>query len=269
MRPARRLLPIALLVVGCRTPAARLPTRMIDDPATLPAHTMEVVLGNAWYWRSPRGFGRGTLPLVGLRYGITSRLQLTDLPGFSYSVLDERPIDGAAPDRFTLVASGWLGWLPGAPEWGVAPSAGLGVGKRLGSRVSLDGGAAYLPTVRLRPSAAVTSSTLSLSTRISVQLAARLAVDSGAGARITAGRDLMSNTSGILPAKQRETEPYGRAGARVRVAHWLDAGVIGIVEHTRSRTLGEYARVDADPEAGPSRVSYWTWNVGFSGTLRW
>ena len=104
-----RLLLAAIMFAGCAANRPRLPTRIIDDPATLPKGMFSVsgsAQRNSFY--HPVLDIDGTQALsANLRLGLGNRLELVNILGLRYAVLDDSPY-GSAPDRLTVAVTGGL-----------------------------------------------------------------------------------------------------------------------------------------------------------------
>jgi len=257
------------LLAGCRTPAARLPNRQIDDPATLPLRTAAVGVGVSPGWRPGAGASEVGYSFD-LRYAFTDRLEWALPAGMTYAIFDERRADPSRSDRATLtVSTGLIGFAVGSPESGLFPLVSATVAKRLGRRWKASVGGSNVVALRVHPSAAIVRSAASLQATAALQIANRVIGWGGAAQGVDHGRGLTVETLGILPAKIRKITTTPFLGVGVRPAWWLDLAAVATLSHTDQRILGDYAVVEGDPEAGRWRSTFWSWGATLSAGLRW
>src|SRR5262245_51419591 len=126
----------AAVGIACAAPSRRLSPRVVDDPIVLPRRMASVAIGayKNWYpltHASPDG----TSPLS-VRIGLTNRLELYNLLGLRYALLDDAPGSPLPPSRLSLaVQAGAQGvGYSSAEGWIVYPILGIRVQKHLAER---------------------------------------------------------------------------------------------------------------------------------------
>jgi hypothetical protein len=91
----------AVAVASCAAPSRQLTPRVVEDPIVLPRRMASVSLGVRYAHYEPTD-GGGTTSQGGFRVGLTNRLELTDLVGLRFAILDDRPADGRTPMPVSL-----------------------------------------------------------------------------------------------------------------------------------------------------------------------
>jgi len=110
MRRCRRSLALtamAAAVAGCAAPSRQLTTRIVEDPITLPKRMASASLGVTAYHYEPTD-AQNLVVRPGLRFGITDRLEWSDLATLRYAFLEDRPADGRAPMPLSLALGAGL-----------------------------------------------------------------------------------------------------------------------------------------------------------------
>jgi hypothetical protein len=129
---------------ACATPSRRLPTRLVDDPITLPRRMISVSAGvrttPANEWREGQ-----MQTLGGVRYGVTDRITLEGPLVLDVALLDDAPVQSAATGLraaeapIALALHGGLAGV-GYSSWDgtiLQPALGFRIARHLGERSRL------------------------------------------------------------------------------------------------------------------------------------
>jgi hypothetical protein len=138
----KRLSLLVVLSLGaCGTPARRLSPRTVEDPMVLPRRMIKMSLGTSWARKGSRPPLASYGP-TGLDYGITNRLQLTDLLSLTYAFLDDAPRpDGSPPPPLSLAVRAGVVGIGSFSDQGffMVPVVIARIRKHLGERTYLEG----------------------------------------------------------------------------------------------------------------------------------
>lgn len=131
----------ALAAASCAAPSRRLTTRVVDDPIVLPRRMTSVVISPWVRWYQPSGSRTADFG-ASIRYGLTDRLELTDIFSLRYAFLDDAP-GSTRPHRplSLAVQAGTRGIGYSSMEgWIFVPVLALDLQKHLAGPWTLSGG---------------------------------------------------------------------------------------------------------------------------------
>jgi len=136
-RPSPSVLAV-VLVAACAAPSRQLTSRVVEDPVTLPRRMASVTLAVGPSLQEPRG----TRDLYGERprfhFGITDRLEWTDLAVLTYAFLDDAPAAARRAPLSLAVGAGIQGFgVSTAGGLVLEPTLGVGIRKHVADRWSL------------------------------------------------------------------------------------------------------------------------------------
>jgi hypothetical protein len=143
---------LALVAAACAAPSRRLSTRVVEDPIVLPRRMASLAIGGGVAHQEPIDARRSWMT-GSFRFGITDRLEWTDLLSLRYALLDDRPADGRAARPLSLALQAGFRGIGYSSSEGmiVLPTAAVQTLKHLGDRWALGLSFTWLATWVQRP----------------------------------------------------------------------------------------------------------------------
>jgi hypothetical protein len=270
---------LSAFLLGCATPSRRLTTRVVDDPMVLPRGLFGLTVHAAATKYSLRDDLFWTWPLR-FRYGITDRLELSDL-GLRYAFLDDAPAyaDGAPDGRrhgpLSLSVRAGVDGIGFSSFQGfiVLPTLSVLARKHLGGRayvwadVGADGAWTTEPGIFPRRYSASLwptwpNSRVALSAGGIVQVVDRVALG------VSGGVDQIHGCA-VFDCAWAARGAWGSAGPIVRPWRWLNLSLYGELGG-RERSAVEPDMIDPSaPIATLPPDHVWWWSLGATATFYW